>query len=269
MMKLQNKTALVTGAESKAGFGYAIARELAAEGAAVIATDLRAPEDTAADIRSSGGVCQALMLNVARPDSIEAAFCKAWELFDGIDILINNAGICPFMPFLELTRAVWDRTLAVNLTGVFDCSQTFAKRLIREGRRGKIVIISSFCVEYPSVNQTPYAASKGGVYMLAKNMALELAAHYINVNSVAPVGVRTNIEASGHLLLKELGLEKKAASAGADRLDQPVPSEQNRLLERGVIPYDIARAVVFFASQDADHITGQTLFVNGFDIIRP
>jgi NAD(P)-dependent dehydrogenase (short-subunit alcohol dehydrogenase family) len=265
--KLKGKVALVTGAASRAGIGYAIARELAAEGSYVIATDIRSPLHTAKEIAASGGAAAAMAMDVTNPEDVNRVMDEVWDQHGKLDILVNNAGICPFVPFLELTKEIWDLTIDVNLTGVFHCSQAAARRMIRYGQRGKIIIISSFCVEYPSPNQTHYAASKGGVYMLAKNMALELAPYYINVNSIAPGGVNsTNIASAGERILRDMGLpEKTANDMGA--LGQEIPSSEQSVLERNLIPYDIARAAVFLASADADHISGQTLFVNGFEHI--
>jgi NAD(P)-dependent dehydrogenase (short-subunit alcohol dehydrogenase family) len=263
-VKLKDKICLITGTESKIGIGYRLAREYANEGALVAATDINVPEETVRDIENGGGQAFGLQLDVTKEEDIENAVLQLYEQFGRIDVLVNNAGVCPYVPLLDLSKEVWDITINVNLTGVFLLSLAVVKKMVEKKQQGKIVNIASMCVQHPAVNQTPYAASKAGVYMLTKNMALELADHRINVNALAPGGMGTNILKRGDEILEELGQRDRSAKSGGDEQISDFDAKQNASKDRELYPYDIARAAVFLASEDANHITGETLFVNGF-----
>ncbi len=267
-MRLKDKVALITGAASPIGIGYSISMEFAKEGAFVIAADISDPSGTVGDIKKMGLRSEPVMMDVSDEAQVNKSIKRILEDHGRIDILVNNAGICPFTPFLELTKDIWDITLDVNLTGVFLCSLAVARNMVENRLKGKIINISSMCVEYPSVNQTPYAASKGGVYMLAKNMALELAPYHINVNSIAPAGMATNIVQRGDQILDEIGRGDKKIKRSSLADSKNMDKVQFEGKDRPVCPYDIARAAVFLASEDAAQITGQTIFVNGFNFIR-
>ncbi len=263
-MKLKDKICLITGTESKIGIGYQLAREYAKEGALVAATDITVPEETVRDITKAGQNAVGLRLDVTKEDDIEEVVLQLYERFGRIDVLVNNAGVCPYVPLLKLSKDVWDVTIKVNLTGVFLLSLAVVKKIIDRKQQGKIVNIASMCIQHPAVNQTPYAASKAGVHMLTRNMALELAEYRINVNALAPGGMGTNILKRGNEILKELGEQDKSAASGGSDQKSDFDESQNESKDRELYPYDIARAAVFLASEDANHITGETLFVNGF-----
>lgn len=271
-MRLKDRVALITGTASKIGIGYSIAMELSKEGAIVIVTDVSDTSDTADDILSAGGKADSIGMDVTDEVRVNEVVDEIYKRYGRIDILVNNAGICPFVPLLELTKDIWETTINVNLTGVFLCSMAVARQMVKNGHRGKIINISSMCVEHPAINQTPYAASKGGVYMLSKNMALELAPYYINVNSIAPAGMTTNIMKAGDDILDSLGRSDKKMSKAENTINMSefrrrIPEEYLAIKEREILPYDIAHAALFLASNDSDHITGQTLYVNGFNFI--
>ncbi len=268
-MKLKDKIAVITGTASRRGIGKAIAREFAKEGAFIVATDRFEISEVVNEIKRNHGNCVGITMDVSKASDIKTMVEKVYKELGRIDILVNNAGICPFVPFLELTEDIWDATIAVNLTGVFLCSHAVVEAMVENDQRGRIINIASMCIEHPSANQTPYAASKGGVYMLTRNMALELAPYRINVNAIAPGPVETNILQGGEEILRELGHGKGAS--GWEKKSSRHKVEPGRVKynnEEALQPYDIARAAVFLASEDAKNITGETIWVTGFSEIR-
>ncbi|MEW5814962.1 MAG: SDR family NAD(P)-dependent oxidoreductase [Spirochaetota bacterium] len=268
-MKLKDKISVITGASSKRGIGCAIAKEFAKEGALVVATDRIDVSEVVGEIRSSGGRALGLSMDVTKSEQIKAMVEKVYREYGRIDGLVNNAGICPFVPFLDLTEDIWDVTIDVNLKGVFLCSHAVTQAMVKNNQNGKIINIASMCIERPSLHQTPYAASKGGVYMLTRNMALELAPYRINVNAIAPASIETDIARRGEEILQQLGYYKdKDVRAGHENQtglkQNNVPPKNGQQLQ----PYDVARAAVFLASDDANNITGETIRITGFHEIR-
>jgi glucose 1-dehydrogenase len=165
--------------------------------------------------------------------------------FGRIDVLVNNAGIQTERPFLELTADEWQRVLDVNLKGAFLCSRFSAREMIKGGG-GKIINISSIHQAVPRLNRAHYDASKAGLWMLTREMALELAKYNINVNCVAPGAIATPMN--------------------RDLLDSPEKMARVvAMIPRGRIgtPEDVARAVLFLASEDADYVTGSVIYVDG------
>jgi glucose 1-dehydrogenase len=245
-MQLGGKVAVVTGAAS--GINRAIATRFAAEGANVVVADVdaRGGGETAVAIVSAGGRAIAVQTDVRRRDQVEAMARAAVGAFGGIDVLVNGAGIETLVPFLDLPDEDWDRVLGVNLTGSFVCGQVVAREMVRAGRRGKIVNIASINAAIALPNQAHYVASKGGVLMLTKAMALELAPHGINVNAIGPGVVETPLTA-GSL----------ADPARRRLLMSHIP------LGRVAQPDDIAGAAVFLASEASNYITGTILYVDG------
>lgn len=242
------KVVLVTGSGS--GIGQGIAKAFAAEGASVIVADYNMDGARQTfnmlDRSLEGQLHVCAFLDVAKSDSVSKLFSQISSQYKAVDILINNAGIRTRTPFLELTENEWDNVMNVNLKGYFLCAQQAAQQMVQEKRRGKIVNTSSINAELAIINQAHYCASKGGVKMLTKALALELAPYNINVNAVGPGVVETNLS--------------------KDRLSQP---EQVAWLMSKVPlkkigqPVDIAKAVLFLASDYADYITGHTIYVDG------
>ena len=245
-MRLQGKVAIVTG--GGAGLGKAIAYRLAEEGADVVIgdTDEAAAQAVAARIEALGRRAAAVRADVSHASDIEALVERAMRI-GPIDILVNNAGVEKITPLLEIPEEEWDRTLDTNLKGVFLCSQSVARAMIAEGRGGKMVNIGSIAGVMPPRNEPHYAASKGAVHVLTKQMALELATHGITVNAVAP-GVIKNGLSTHHSL---------ADPENAERIARGIP------LGRVGSPLDIAQAVLFLASGEADYVTGVVLPVDG------
>jgi glucose 1-dehydrogenase len=242
---LAGKVAIVTGASS--GIGYAIAQLFAQNGAAV-AIDYVAHADDAQqlvrEIEAAGGRAIALEGDVSDASAVESLVATTVEKFGRLDILVNNAAIEQAAPLLETDEADWDRTIAVNLKGPFLCLQAAARRMQNDG--GSIVNISSIHEDTPFPEHTPYVAAKGGLRMLMRNAALELAQHGIRVNNVAPGAIATPINAA-----------TLADPAKVKRLGAIVP--QQRMGE----PDEVAQVVLFLASDRASYVTGSTYYVDG------
>jgi NAD(P)-dependent dehydrogenase (short-subunit alcohol dehydrogenase family) len=245
-MELANKVAIVTG--GGAGIGKAIALRLARAGADIVIADidLAVAVETARQIERLGRRAEVVRTDVTRKDEIEALVAQALEV-GRIDILVNNAGVENITPLFEIDETEWDRILNVNLKGAFLCSQVVAGAMTVDGQAGKIVNIGSIAGVMPPKGEPHYAASKGGIHILTKQLAAELAPYHINVNAVAPGVVRNGLSTSQSL----------ADPERADKIAQTIP------LGRVGSPQDIANAVTFLASNEADYITGVILPVDG------
>jgi glucose 1-dehydrogenase len=247
-MKLKDKVALVTGASS--GIGKAIAARFAAEGAHV-AVNYRpggkTDEQTAQnEAKSYSEKSIAVAADVSQRDQVEAMIAKIIEQFGRLDIVVNNAGIESKKPFLELTDDQWRRVLGVNLYGAFVVSQCAARQMVKQGDGGKLIYISSVHEDIPFPEYTAYCASKGGMRMMMRNLAMELAPHKINVNNIAPGAIATPINQSV--------LENPVACRNAV---SEIP------WERFGKPEEVASVAAFLASADAEYVTGSTYYVDG------
>jgi NAD(P)-dependent dehydrogenase (short-subunit alcohol dehydrogenase family) len=238
------RAAVVTGAAR--GIGRAIAERLLAEGASVLLVDADGDEAArAAQELAAGDRAAAYSADIALRQDVCQAFDACVSRFGALDILIANAAIADGVPLLQLSDKAWQRMLDVNLTGTFHCIQEAARRM--ESRHGgAIVVTSSTNSFWPEANTAHYSASKAGLVALVKTAALELAAHRIRVNAVAPGIVRTRLT---RFLIDD-------PVEGAEYLKR-IP------LGRYAEPADIAAAVAFLASSDADYITGEELVVDG------
>lgn len=243
---LHGKVAIVTG--GALGIGAACSARLAELGArvAIFDTDEAHAEATAQEIRGEGDIAQRFNCNLGDVASIDAAVRDTIEAFGRIDVLINNAGVFPMTPALELTERVWDRVLEINLKGAFFCAQLTARRMVRQGDGGSIVNIASIDAIHPSGALAHYDASKGGLVMLTRSLAKELAPYRIRVNAIAPGAIETP-GASGALQ------DPAIRSAFLSRIP----------LGRMGAPDDIARAVAYLASEASDYVTGSTLVIDG------
>jgi len=249
--RLAGRVAFVTGGGS--GIGRAVCVRLAADGAAVVVADV-VPEtanETAALLETSGAAVLAVTLDVADRAAVEAAFDAAWARFGRVDILVSNAGIMGYKPFLYLTEAEWDRTMAVNAKGAFLCGQSAARRMVKAKIPGAIVNMSSITSEVAIEYQSHYCASKGALRMLTRSMAVELAEHAITVNAVAPGVVETG-------MTRELLADPAVAEVTLPLIP----------LGRVATPEDVAAAVSFLVSPDASYITGAALLVDGGYVLR-
>lgn len=257
---LRGQKALVTGASS--GIGKSVAVYLAQEGADVVINfigDKQAAHEVMETIRSNGGKAISIQADVSSEAQVQAMFAQMFDDFGTIDILVNNAGLQQDAPFHNMTLAQWQKVIDVNLTGQFLCAREAIREFKRRGvvpeisnAAGKIIGISSVHEVIPWAGHVNYAASKGGVKMMNKSIAQEVAPYRIRVNSVAPGAIRTPINRSAW----------------------ETPEVYNKLMN--LVPYkrigepeDIARTVTWLASDDADYITGVSLFVDGGMTLYP
>jgi 2-deoxy-D-gluconate 3-dehydrogenase len=254
LFDLTGKGAIVTGAAM--GIGQAIASRLAEAGAGVMITDINpeAASQTVEQIMARGGKARAIHADATSADDAKKAVEATVESFGRLDILVNNAGIYPISPILEISEEMWDRVLDINIKGVYFYSRAAAKEMIKAGQGGKIVNMASMEGLHPRVDLAPYVTSKGGVVMLTKALALELAPHNILVNAVAPGGIVTpgTWEHGAALMAMGRSLEE-IGDAFMARLPMGRMGE----------PDDVAKVALFLASAAADYMTGSVLLVDG------
>ena len=252
--------ALVTGANS--GIGESVARHLAAAGAATVVnyvTHPEAAEQIVSDITAAGGEAIAIQADVSKEDQVQAMFAQMYQVYGTIDILVNNAGLQKDSPLADMTLDQWNFVLSVNLTGQFLCAREAVREFLKRGIRpdvstaaGKIICMSSVHEVIPWAGHANYAASKGGIMLLMKSLAQEVASHKIRVNSIGPGAIKTPINRSAW----------------------DTPEAEAKLLE--LIPYnrvgvasDIGKAAIWLASDESDYVTGVTLFVDGGMTLYP
>src|SRR5664279_1970440 len=258
--KLTGQSALVTGANS--GIGLAVAIALANDGANVVVNYVTHPEaadDVVKKIESSGGNAIAIKADVSKEDEVQAMFQQMFDKYGTIDILVNNAGLQRDSPLESMSLADWQLVINVNLTGQFLCAREAVKEFLRRGvvaerscAAGKVICMSSVHEVIPWAGHVNYATSKGGVNMMMKSMAQELAPKKIRVNSIGPGAIQTPINKSAW----------------------DTPEALNSLLT--LIPYgrigepeDIGKVAVWLASDESDYVNGTTIFVDGGMLLYP
>jgi 2-hydroxycyclohexanecarboxyl-CoA dehydrogenase len=244
--RLKDQVAIVTG--SAQGIGRAIAERLAAEGAKVAIADIQeeAARKTADEIQASGGISLAVKLDVTSLDSATSVVATVGRELGPIAILVNNAGWDKLEPFVESTPETWDRVIAINFRGPLNLCKAVVPGMQARGA-GKIVSIASDAGRVGSLGEAVYSGCKGGIIAFSKTLAREVARNHINVNVVCPGPTNTA------LLHGVMGDRPKVLEA----MQRGIP--MRRLGE----PQDLAGAVAFFASSDADYITGQVISVSG------
>ncbi|HUX13215.1 MAG TPA: SDR family oxidoreductase [Spirochaetia bacterium] len=257
---LKGQKALVTGANSGIGKGVALALGAAGADVAVnyVAGD-EAAQEVVEQIRKNGVRAVAVKADVSNEADVQAMFKTILAEFGTIDILVNNAGLQRDAPFDEMTLTQWNTVLSVNLTGQFLCAREAVREFKRRGvvqsvscAAGKIICISSVHEVIPWAGHVNYAASKGGIMMMMKSIAQEVAPHRIRVNSICPGAIRTPINTAAW-----------DTPQAYEKLMTLVP--YNRIGE----PDDIGRAAVWLASDGSDYLTGTSLFVDGGMTLYP
>jgi|LNFM01.2.fsa_nt_gb glucose 1-dehydrogenase len=246
-MRLANKHAVVTGAGQ--GIGRALARAAAREGARVTCLDKRADtaEETAAAIRAAGGQAAAVTCNTTTLAAVEAALKQAVAAFGPVNVLVANAGGSAGhrSAFLDLTPEAWNDMIERNLTGSFNCGLAFGRHMAANGG-GSIVYTSSIVAEFAVPEMVHYCAAKGGVRMLMRGMALELAKHKVRVNAIAPGAIVTPANVD---LITVPGVKEKM--------------EGNTPLGTLGDPEQLVGAVIYLASDEASYTTGTTITIDG------
>jgi 3-oxoacyl-[acyl-carrier protein] reductase len=240
---MNNRIALVTGASRGIGRACALALSEAGARVALAARNLEKLEEVAAEIRSAGRECYIVEMDLASEPSIRDAFAKTAREFGALEILVNNAGITRDGLAVRMKRADWDAVLQTNLTGTFLCIQQVLPHMMR-ARWGRIINITSVVGEMGNAGQVNYSASKAGLIGVTKTLAQEMGSRGITVNAVAPGFVETDMTG----VLAADVREKMLATIPLRRIGQPS---------------DVAGAVRFLASDDAEYITGHVIDVNG------
>jgi glucose 1-dehydrogenase len=242
-----SKVAIVTGAAT--GIGREIALHLSRAKIAVAVNFVDKPDkanEVVNQIEKDGGHAVAIAGDVSVKSDVDHLVAETVRAFGRLDILVNNAGIEHEMPFLETPLEVWDRVIAVNLTGPWLCIQAAAKQMAAQGIGGRIINISSVHEDLAMPKNSPYCASKGGLRMLMRTLAVELAHHQITVNNIGPGAIDTPLDAP-----------VKADPKKMETLLAEIP------LRRMGRPEEIAALAVFLSSDSASYITGSTYFMDG------
>lgn len=246
-MRLKDKVAIITGSSS--GIGEAIAKRFVAEGAKVgINYLIGGPhEKEAQDLVSSlGGAATLAGGDVSKREDVERMIGQVVTKFGRLDIAVNNAGMEIKKPFLDVTDAEWNKVIAVNLFGPYLVSQVAARQMVKQGQGGKLLFVSSVHEDIPFPQFTAYCASKGGVRMMMRNLAMELAEHQINCNNIAPGAIATPINQA---VLDDPEAKKNA-------IDEIPWGRFGR-------PEEVASVAAFLASDEAEYVTGSTYYVDG------
>lgn len=244
MGKLDGKSALVTGASR--GIGAEIAKQLAKEGARVAVNysgSQSKAEEVVNEIIAAGGQAFAIQASVSDAENVTDMVKQTIEQFGSVDILVNNAGITRDNLLMRMKESEWDDVIDTNLKGVFLCTKAVTRQMMKQ-RAGKIINIASIVGVSGNAGQANYVAAKAGVIGLTKTTAKELASRHINVNAIAPGFITTEM---------------------TDELSDDVKNQMLTQIPLSKLgnPQDVAKAVVFLASDDASYITGQTLHVDG------
>jgi glucose 1-dehydrogenase len=246
-MRLQGKAAVVTGAGT--GIGQAIALAFAQEGANVVVDyvgDAAVAEETLGKIRAVGGTAIGVAADVSDPYQVKELVQQTVAAFGRLDIFVNNAGIEKKFAFVDYPLEEWQKIIAVNLTGAFLCSQAAARQMIAQGEGGRILNISSIHEDLAFPLNAPYCATKGGIRMLMRTIAVELAPHQITVNNIGPGAIFTPIDTD----------VEKDPKMNAQILAE-IP------MGRWGKPEEVAHLAVYLASEEAAYVTGSTHFIDG------
>lgn len=249
MYELTGKIAIITGGSR--GIGKGIATVMAKQGARIVIADLlkEEAEKTAAEIESNGGKAMAIKTDICNFDEVKAMVARAKEHFGSVDILVNNAGWDRMIPFHKTDPELWNKIIDINYKGTLNCVFC-AMEEMKNNNYGKIISIASDAGRVGSSGEAVYSGTKGAVIAFSKAMARELAKTKINVNVVCPGPTNTP-------LVKEMKDDSEFNNKVLSGMERIIP------LKRMGVPEDIAYAVTFLASKEADFITGQVISVSG------
>ena len=271
MGTLQNKVALITGAGRASGIGAAIARRLAADGADVVVSDLCAPisnllnagagqweelQTVAASVEALGRQALAVRCDVTQAASVAAMIQATLDTFGGLDVLVNNAGatIGP-APVVQMAEEAWRRTLEINATGTFLCCKLAVPAILRGGRGGRVINMSSLAAVRPKPYMSAYAASKAAIVALTQGLAQEVATYGITVNAILPGDIDT--------VFKQWGMQVESVVTQRPLTDVVDDIVRRIPVARLGTPHDVANLVAWLASDEAAFVTGQALNVTG------
>ncbi len=250
-LDLSSRVAIVTGGAM--GIGFGIAYRLAEARASVVIADLQkvAADKSAAKLREKGWKASAVAADVSSAEQVAHMIEAAVNTYGSVDVLVNNAGIYPTIPVMQMQEKDFERILSVNLEGAFLCIRAAAQQMIKQGRGGKIINITSIDALHPSmIGLATYDASKHGLWGFTKNVALELAAHRIWVNAIAPGGINTPGTGAG-----------EAGNKAMEEMLKPFIAKipMRRMGE----PDDIGKVALFLASDLSSYMTGSQIVVDG------
>lgn len=254
IINLSGKAAVVTGGAM--GIGFGIAYRLAEAGAKVMIADFKEPEaiEAVKKLTEKGWIAKFVKTDVSNEENVKRMIAETVNSFRGLDILVNNAGIYPNIPVSQMTLADFDKVLSVNLKGLFLCTKYASEEMIKIGKGGKIINITSIDALHPSlVGLAHYDASKHGAWGFTKNVALELSQHKIWVNAIAPGGIMTP------------GVQEmqKAAPAGVD-MSKILENFLAKIpMHRMGEPDEIGKVALFLASEMSSYMTGSQIVVDG------
>ncbi len=257
LLNLSGRTAIVTG--GAVGIGFGISYRLAEAGANVVIANRTAKEgeDAAASLSRQGFSVIAIQTDVSSEDDVKRMVAETVKRFGSIDILVNNAGIYPAIPLAQMSLQDFDRVLSVNLKGVFLCTKYASEEMIKKGRGGRIINVTSIDALHPSsVGLAHYDASKHGVWGFTKNIALELAPHRIWANAIAPGGIMT----PGTQKLQQ---QPVPMPSGVDMQKMMELFLQRIPMRRLGDPDDIGKVALFLASEMSSYMTGSQIVVDG------
>lgn len=258
LLNLSGKTAIVTG--GSLGIGYGISYRLAEAGANVViaSRNLEEAQKAAEEIKQKGFQAVAVKTDVSKEEDVKNLVTEAIKQFGSINILVNNAGIFPFITVSQMKTEQFDQVIATNLRGVFLTTKYVGEQMIKQSKGGRIINITSIDAIHPSmVGLAHYDASKHGVWGFTKNVALELAPHKIWVNAVAPGGVMTHGVAVAQSQGKPVEVDRN-----------PEPPKMEVAMGRMGVPDDIGKVVLFLASEMSSYMTGSQVVVDGGYLLK-